>query len=473
MKRGRGAPRALIGMVTGILNGLLMGLVMPAVAAEEKPVVEQLLDIMKKSGQITPAQHEALLEQARREQQEAAAAMLAAREASEGTDRSEGDVGVQVSTGYKGLEVETTDGAFRFLVGGRIQTDVAVYDQDESPLGDGIEIRRARLKAEGTMWDDWSYKLETNFETDGAADVTDAWISYQGLRPFQIKVGHQKVPFSQQSMTSSNWQVFQERALLDGFIDSSQLGRRRLGLTMGSYGDHWNLNAGVFGQGVDDAGTSDENWGLASRLVVAPIAEKTRVLAFGGSVYYRDFRNDDPLRFSSRPESHLTGTRLVDTGDLAGIDDAVLYNAEATTVWGPFHAQAEYTGAHIERDDDSDPEFHGFYVQAGYFLTGESRSYDMKSASYKRIMPKHSFGDRSDGGFGLGAWELAVRYSWIDLDDDGVDGGKERNVTFGLNWWINPSFLLRLNYIYANPDDNSQGQQEHVNIFQGRAQVVF
>jgi len=465
MKISKGRVSVVVGVMTVVA--------MSALAAEPKSVIEQLLEVMRANGQLTAEQHDALLDQAQREQEAAAAALVAARDAAEESGGSGDDGGVTVSTGYKGLEVKTDDGRFEFGVGGRIQADFAIYDQDKQPLGDGIEVRRARLKAYGTLFEDWAYKLEANFETDGSADLTDAWIRYDGLNPFYVQVGHQKVPFSQQSMTSSNWQVFQERALLDAFIDNIQIGRRRLGLTMGTHGNNWNLAGGVFGEGVDDAGAADESWGLAGRFVVAPIVEDTRVLTFGGSAYYRDSRNDAPLRFAARPESHLSGTKLVDTGDLLGVDEMVLYNAETSAVWGPFHAQAEYTGAHVERKGQSDPKFHGFYVQAGYFLTGESRNYDIASAQYNRIMPKHSFGDRSDSGFGLGAWEVAVRYSWIDLDDEGVYGGRERDVTVGLNWWINPSLAIRFNYVYANPDKNFDRQIEHVNIFEGRAQVVF
>jgi phosphate-selective porin OprO/OprP len=458
---------------TSVLVGVLVVLATSAFAAEQKPVVEQLLEIMRENGQITADQHSDLLDQAKAEQQQAAEALLAAREAAEKAESSGGNVGLKVTTNYNGLQVKTTDGQFKFGVGGRIQTDFGIYDQDKQPLGDGIEIRRARLKAYGTLFEDWAYKIEANFETDRGADLTDAWIRYNGLKPFYVQVGHQKVPFSQQSMTSSNWQVFQERALQDALIDNPQTGRRRLGLTVGSNGDHWNLAAGIFGEGVDDAGASDESWGAAGRFVFAPIVEDTRVLTFGASAYYRDFRNDSPLRYAARPEAHTSGTKLIDTGDLMNVNEMMLYNAETSAVLGPFHAQAEYTGAHVGRKGDTDPEFHGFYVQAGYFLTGESRSYDIKSGKYKRIMPKRVFGDRSEGGFGLGAWEIAARYSWLDLDDNGVKGGRERDVTAALNWWINPSLLFRFNYVYANPDNNFAGQDEHVNIFEGRAQVVF
>ncbi|TFH22307.1 MAG: porin [Myxococcales bacterium] len=379
---------------------------------------------------------------------------------------------VDVSLGYGGVQFKSRDGKFKFGVGGRLQADWAAYAEDVSPMGGGAEIRRARLKGFGTMWNVWDYKLELNFSTDAEAEITDAWIQYTGFKPARIIVGHQKVPFSLQSTTSSNWQVFQERALPDAFIDSEETGRRRLGLALAANGDLWTAHTGVYGEGIDDSGPINQDWGVAGRFVVHPIAEKTRVLAAGGSVYYRDFNGGNDLRFRARPESHIAATRLVDTGDLIGEDNLLLYNAEATGVYGPFHAQFEYTGTNVNRDGLSNPGFGGFYVQTGYFLTGESRNYDPKTASYKRPMPKGIVGD---GGWG--AWEIAARYSYLDLQDSGVLGGKEWDVTFGINWWATPSVAFRFNYVYADANPNSTetlgGVDEQVNVFQGRAQIVF
>ena len=130
--------------------------------------------------------------------------------------------------------------------------------------------------------------------------------------------------------------------------------------------------------------------------------------------------------------------------------------------------------------------FGGWYVQAGYFLTGENRVYDRKSGKYKRVVPHSMVGE---GGFG--AWEVAARYSEMDLISGNITGGKERNVTLGVNWWMNRSFMIRLNYVYANPDpttsepndpgsvtaDNPRlrgyGMDQNINVIEGRFQVVF
>ena len=91
------------------------------------------------------------------------------------------------------------------------------------------------------------------------------------------------------------------------------------------------------------------------------------------------------------------------------------------------------------------------------------------------ICRKNSQSWRCNGG--VGAWEIAARYSEMDISSKSIAGGKERNVTIGLNWWLNRSLMLRLNYVYANPDPTSavtlDGVNERIDIIEGRAQVVF
>jgi phosphate-selective porin OprO/OprP len=135
-------------------------------------------------------------------------------------------------------------------------------------------------------------------------------------------------------------------------------------------------------------------------------------------------------------------------------------------VWGPFHAQGEYTGGAVDRFAAARVHFDGWYAQAGWFLTGESRNYDLSVAQYKRIKPKRK----------LGAWEIAARYSRIDLQDADVFGGRESNVTVALNWWVNPVVLFRLNYVRGDLSPNAAvrgGFPETLNALMGRAQVVF
>ena len=55
-----------------------------------------------------------------------------------------------------------------------------------------------------------------------------------------------------------------------------------------------------------------------------------------------------------------------------------------------------------------------------------------------------------DGG--KGAWEIAFRYSSIDLNDGAISGGEQDDWSLGLNWYPNPATRLMINYVHAEVD---------------------
>jgi len=193
------------------------------------------------------------------------------------------------------------------------------------------------------------------------------------------------------------------------------------------------------------------------------------------------------VRYRARPESHVTAARFIDTG-AAGItnaNNAVIYQPELALVFGSFHMQGEYQWLNVERGNGSPTlNFHGWYAQAGWFLTGEVRRYLIRdtpdSATFGRVRPRNNLGD---GGFG--AFEIAARYSGLDLSDRDVRGGTERNITLGLNWYVNPYMRFMFNYIRVNNDNealgnvanlippNANGSNDDPRVYQLRGQVDF
>jgi phosphate-selective porin OprO/OprP len=105
-----------------------------------------------------------------------------------------------------------------------------------------------------------------------------------------------------------------------------------------------------------------------------------------------------------------------------------------------------------------------------WFMTGESRNYKADKGIFDILVPQKPFSLTTGG---LGAWELAVRYSEIDLNDDGVSGGRERDVTAGLNWYPNPYIRFMANYIHVLEFDGGPHDEENLDIFQVRAQVAY
>ncbi len=365
-----------------------------------------------------------------------------------------------------GLSIETANGNFSAGVGGRIHADVALYDDDVASLGSGTELRRAWLKLFGTLYRDWAYKIEYGF---GDASAKDVYLAYTGFERLNLVAGNFKQPFSLSNMTSTNYLTFMERALPHEAIVPG----RRIGLGARTFVEHWSLASGVFGETVEDhAGTlpdgreADSGISLGVRATFAPWHRYGRVLHFGGAVNRFDPGDGqrDGFRFRSRPESHVTDVRLVDTGEgaITGVQGQTLYGVESAAVLGPWSAQGEYVVADVGDSDVGDVGFDGWYVQSSYFLTGESRPYDVASGDFGRIKP--------DGAHG--AWQIAVRYSSVDLNDGAIRGGGQDDVTVGLNWYANPRVRIMANYV-AVVDHQRRGVQDEPQAFQMRFQADF
>ncbi|MBL1142095.1 MAG: porin [Proteobacteria bacterium] len=362
------------------------------------------------------------------------------------------------------FEVTSGDGQFSMRVGGRIQADAATYSEDLRRQNDGTEMRRARLFVQGNLWDAWKYKLQYDLVNTGSSGIADAYIQYTDL-PWDIKVGHFKQPFSLQNMTSSKYITFTERGLPHLFTPG-----RAIGAGVGRSEKNWSLNAGIFGEGIDGAsGDEDEGFALGGRATYAPILNNNQHLHLGASFSYRDSGSIDSLSFSDRPESHVTNVREVSTGSF-NADTNLRTVAEAAYTNGPFSLQSEYYYVDIDRDSStlSDLVFSGYYVEGSWFFTDDMRNYSGNKGSYGRIKPKSVVGKG-----GIGAWQLAMRFSSVDLNDADITGGDAQNFSLGLNWFATNNIRLSANYINVLDVNGGAGDGDEPEAFQMRAQVEF
>ena len=101
-----------------------------------------------------------------------------------------------------------------------------------------------------------------------------------------------------------------------------------------------------------------------------------------------------------------------------------------------------------------------------YFLTGEYKKYKSSYSGFGRIKPKSNFGGTENKG--LGAWEIALRYSNSDLNNKNVLGGQQSDIMVGLNWYLNPVTRIMLNKVWANIKNFG-----NANAFEVRFQVDF
>ncbi|HVR28220.1 MAG TPA: porin [Thermoanaerobaculia bacterium] len=341
-----------------------------------------------------------------------------------------------------GFRVDSKDGQFKLQFGGRIQADYSFGSTDDTlpAIDDGFEFRRARLFMSGTVYERVEFKIEYDFGTGDAAakDVYIALLPEWG----KVRFGHYKESFSLEELTSSKYITFLERSLpIEAFAPSRNVG---IDLT-GDRGSTFNWGVGVF-YDADDFGRSldQDAWNVTGRLAFRPIYEDggKRLLHLGIAASQQE--RDGVLRFRTRPEAHLS-PRLVDTGGFAG-DSTTLLGGELAGVFGPFWFASEYIQADTDAPAFGDPTFSGAYVQAGFFLTGESRVFKPGDGAFDRNKPKENLGK------GGGAWEIALRYSTIDLTDGRIAGGEQDDVTLALNWYLNPVARLMLNLVRADVD---------------------
>ena len=123
---------------------------------------------------------------------------------------------------------------------------------------------------------------------------------------------------------------------------------------------------------------------------------------------------------------------------------------------GPWHITAEYQRTNVNRGAGFGPDlqFHGGYIHAAYFLTGEHMPFNRKTGTLGRIKPFENFFRvrRCDGktGMGLGAWQVAARYSYADFNDQDILGGDGSTFTAAMNWYWNPYTRMQFNYIWGD-----------------------
>ena len=348
-------------------------------------------------------------------------------------------------------------------VRGRMHLDAGWHDEDEVSFGDGFNARRARMGMSGSLDPNWSFTIEYDFaeENVGARAVMLNRSLYGG----NLKIGQFKVPMGLNELTSSNNITFIERASsIAPFTDAF-----RMGLGYDYHAGFYGVQSMVYGRSMgdkDDEGGEDMPMGVGGRVYVNPLSTGSMMVHLGLSAAYEDRQDYDTISFSDRPEARAdSAIQLIGTGDIDNVDSTFKGGLELAFQRGPFSMEAEYMMVDIDNDND-DPTFDGYHVQASYLLTGESRSY--RNGVFGGVTPANET---------LGAWEVAARYSHVDLNDSGVDGGEQENITLGVNYYARSNVRFMANYIFVDVEGSDSLEtdigDDSPNIFLVRAQYSF
>ena len=330
------------------------------------------------------------------------------------------------------------------------------------------------------MWEDFKYISEFDFADNDVA-VKDLFVTYTGIDWLEITAGHQKQSISMELQESSNDIMFTERSLVNAITGHAF--DRAIGFHLKTKGKDWSAQIGAYGDTIGKNTTAgDESWGMTSRVTYSPINTKEQVVHLGA---YGGFRESDDeygiyngksnLKYETNHMSNLylskAGTSKIENLSIAG--------AEAAYMQGPFSVQGEYAYSWLKRDGAPNVDVNAFYVQTGWTLTGESRSYKGSDGEFKRLKPAKNFSLKDGGGWG--AVELAARYDQSDLNSTNMEADSEKAVTVALNWYLNENLRVMADYRRAfdvsnNGDfagESDPGNLEEIDAFSLRGQWAF
>ncbi|MEI9988869.1 MAG: porin [Rhizomicrobium sp.] len=424
------------------------------------------------------------------------------------------------------------DGNFSLAIRGLAQLDWGYYSQGNAAsslptafgpdLGSGANFRRVYLGLQGKAFGNWSYNLNFDFGGSGGTEtpghIQSVYLQYDGLAPFAFRVGAYPPPASIEDGTSAGDTIFLERnapsdlqrniAGGDGRVSASLLylgeevfgavsytgnkvqdGAKALAAAGATVAPNYDEQQAVVGR------LSDRFWHTASANFVVGI-NGTYVIKPPDSVPHGSANLSttpgatalNSVTLSDPPELTIdsNGTLLATTGSLP-TKHVSQWGAEAAGNFLNFYGQAGYYGFQVDRApvaftqftaaatshtsilQPSNNSFSGWYAQATWILTGEQKPYNQATGSFTAPKVAHPFGFGPDAGWG--AFELAGRFSELDLNSHALDpanvitawpsglsrtytyyntvrGGDQRIVTAALNWYPNNFVKFAVQYQY-------------------------
>lgn len=393
---------------------------------------------------------------------------------------------------FKSAEKKKKDDAAKkptFKINGRIHADFWSFPNTSPGIGffenpvavgpefgqdpeDTFSFRRIRLETGGDIPEHMLWRVQVDFNNPGTPEIKDVYLGFKDLPGNQtLLIGNQKRPLGLDHLNSSRYNVFTERPLV---IEAFNEDARRPGVAMYGYSDdelyHWRYgvyyleNISTDGRYYGDSRQLSLNARLSSspwydeasdgqgyfHWAIAGMAAKPDAGATVADAHLNEGR------FRTRAEAR-SQNRWLDTGRIRGADWYEILAVESILNLGPTQIVGEYQHNFMQRENGfRDVQFHGGYVYVSYFLTGEHIPYDRVTGTIDRVKPFTNFFlvDRcSEETPGWGAWNIAARYSYLDVSDADVTGGVGESGTLAINWFWNAYAKVQFNLIYGSIDD--------------------
>jgi phosphate-selective porin OprO/OprP len=342
------------------------------------------------------------------------------------------------------------------------QFDFAALSTNLNPMGQYAFWRAGDIGTTMTFFHDWQFSVDADIATQVRAvkaGLRNLNISYAGFKHWYLTIGQSGPMFGLENTGSTPGIEFLEMALPNNvFTTPYSLGARIIYMN-----SPFNLSASLILPKV-------QNWsdvqgrtpvGASGNIAFVPIHTDTRVFHTSVSAWVQGTDGSKTTSLGEQPEIYAdpNDTRdFVNTDTISNVSYFTVVDGSVGGIYNSWSLQGEYLQDWVTRTAGSpNLAFSGFYVSTDYFLTGETRKYSFDDESYVGPGPikvLHKYG----------AWQLALRYSDLNLNSQDVQGGLEQDITAGLNWYPQMHLKIQFNYIRAYGDPTYTAENESANV---------
>jgi phosphate-selective porin OprO/OprP len=405
----------------------------------------------------------------------------------------------RTEVGSDGIPVETTtvteEGAFKFKIGGLLQPQLRTFINTPDATSTFL-IRRARLNLEGTVFQNFDWKLQTDLQTNGVDNSTstvvqDAYVGAKAFDWLQLRVGKMKSPIGVERWQSAHARWFTDLITTTYLVPNREVGAMLWGNVGDGLAEYY---TGIF-NGAPDGGSSNVSTSgqntkdFEARLAVTPFAKTSIVplkkLTAGAGVTYAPQLNGLGAYATANQQSFFKYRSSTVNATSANPGEQVRFVPNLQYFWGPFglYAEAAWSTAGVSgtqsttkavvkktnvvdskgktigtvsttsnsttiQESSTNLTNFGWQIAASYMLTGEENA-------FRAISPRRKFSP-STGGWG--ALQLTARVGQLTVDSNAFpiyadpNTQAERSTTFGtgLNWILNDNAKLTLQYDYTS-----------------------
>ena len=329
-----------------------------------------------------------------------------------------------------------------------------------------LKLRRMRFAIKARVGDNWYGEIDFDFDGN-IVDIKDAYIrrflGTAGAPWGQLRIGQFRMPQGMQQTTTSRYLKLMERSSVAEFNPN-----RKLGIAWASWSIKYMFALGLHTEeirNVHDQIEGDANYykgelqgatpmlGVSTRAAYYPFNEPGKLLSIGigystrtpGLYKYPDNR----IKYDPKDETYVSEMEFT-VAKVGGVKMATNMNVDVAATYGSLRMTGEYYLNSLTMENGSDPvNFSGFYVQSAYLITGETHAWNHREGEFTQVRANNK----------AGAWEVAARYSYINLNDfdSGIRGGQKGQYTVGINYYASRNVKFMLNYSYVDHDQYSNG----------------